>query len=202
MKERVPMAAKFQTFILLFWGLWRAAGCMLLGMALFKIGVLTGHKSPGFYRRMATICGVVGVPIVIYGIHRNFEAGWSVEYSQFFGGAYNYVGSVFVALMWVALVMLMCRTGVASFVRGRLASAGRMAFTNYLMQTVICTFIFYGHGLGYFGSVSRVGQVLIVFGVWTLQLLWSKPWLEKFRFGPAEWLWRSLCYGRTQPMKR
>jgi uncharacterized protein len=77
-----------------------------------------------------------------------------------------------------------------------------MAFTNYLVQTVICTTIFYGHGFGLFGSVERTGQILIVLAVWALQLWYSPLWLRHFRFGPAEWLWRSLTYGRPQPMRR
>jgi uncharacterized protein len=77
-----------------------------------------------------------------------------------------------------------------------------MAFTNYLMQTVICTTIFYGHGFGLYGSVERKYQILIVFAVWAFQLIVSPFWLRYFRFGPMEWLWRSLTYMKAQPMRR
>jgi len=79
---------------------------------------------------------------------------------------------------------------------------GRMALTNYLGQTIICTTIFYGHGLGYFGEVDRVGQIIIVLGVWLFQIPFSLWWLERFLFGPFEWLWRSLSYLKFQPMRR
>jgi len=79
------------------------------------------------------------------------------------------------------------------------AAVGRMAFTNYLAQTIICTFIFYGHGLGLFGQVERKIQILIVFAVWIAQLIISPIWLRYFKFGPAEWIWRSLTYWKLQP---
>ena len=75
-----------------------------------------------------------------------------------------------------------------------------MAFTNYISQSVICTLIFYGHGLGLFERVDRLGQLAIVVAIWILQLLWSPWWLARFRFGPLEWLWRSLTYMKFQPM--
>ncbi len=83
-----------------------------------------------------------------------------------------------------------------------LAAVGQLALTNYLMQTVLCTFIFYGHGLGRFGMFERWEQFLVVVGVWVLQLVVSPIWLRYFRFGPAEWLWRSLSYLKLQPMRR
>jgi uncharacterized protein len=82
------------------------------------------------------------------------------------------------------------------------AATGQMALTNYLVQTLICTTIFYGHGLGLFGRVDRVGQILIVFAIWIAQLLFSLWWMERYRFGPFEWLWRSLTYMKRQPLRR
>ena len=77
-----------------------------------------------------------------------------------------------------------------------------MALTNYLLHTIIATTIFYGHGLGYFGQVSRVGQILIVSGIWAFQIPFSAWWLKRFQFGPFEWLWRSLSYMKQQPLMR
>jgi uncharacterized protein len=77
-----------------------------------------------------------------------------------------------------------------------------MAFSNYILQTLICTTIFYGHGLGLFGSVDRVGQAAIVAAIWAVELTTSPLWLARFRFGPLEWLWRSLTYWRWQPFVR
>jgi uncharacterized protein len=81
------------------------------------------------------------------------------------------------------------------------SAVGRTALTNYLLQTLIATTIFYGHGLGWFGSVERTAQLAIVFAIWALQLVVSPIWLRYFRFGPAEWAWRSLTYWRRQPLR-
>ena len=145
---------------------------------------------------------VVGAPAIVYGVQRNFEAGWSFEYSQFFGSQYNYWASLLVSGMWVGLVMLVCKAGLMPWLRRALSAVGRTAFTNYIGQTVICTLIFYGHGLGLYGSVSRVEQALIVLGVWAVQLAISTVWMWYFRFGPLEWAWRCLTYWRLQPMRR
>ena len=91
--------------------------------------------------------------------------------------------------------MLACRTAALRTLTRPFAAVGQTALTNYLLQTVLCTTIFYGHGLGWFGSVDRVGQIGVVAFVWAVQLIASPLWLRRFRFGPAEWVWRSLTYG-------
>ena len=84
----------------------------------------------------------------------------------------------------------------------RVAATGQAAFTNYLGTSIVMTTVFYGYGLGLFGFVSRLELWLFVFGAWAVMLLWSKPWLAQFRYGPLEWLWRSLARMKLQPMKR
>jgi uncharacterized protein len=198
--DRLPLVAKHNSLVFLVFQGWRAGGLMLLGMALFKWGVLLARRSRRFYAILATVGFGVGFPLILIGLAKNSAAGWSFEYSMFFGFRYNYIGSLGVALGYVAVVMLLSMSP-GRFAR-LLAPVGRMAFTNYLMQTVICTTIFYGHGFGLFGSVERGGQILIVFAVWVFQIWFSGAWLERFRIGPAEWLWRTLSYGRAQPMRR
>lgn len=83
-----------------------------------------------------------------------------------------------------------------------LAPAGRMSLSNYLFQSLVGTSLFYGHGLGLYGRVQPVGLVLIAFALYLAQLVFSRWWMEHFLFGPVEWIWRSLTYGRRQPMRR
>lgn len=200
MAYRAPVTLEFQTFLLLIWGFWRAGGLMLVGMALYKLEVFSARRPPGFYGALVA-AGLAGIPIVAYGVHWNFANEWGLL-SLFYGTQFNYWGSLLVSLGWLGAVMLVCQSGALSWLARRLAAVGRMAFTNYLMQTFICTAIFYGHGLGLFGQVERTGQISVVFGVWLLQLLVSPVWLRHFRFGPFEWLWRSLTYGRLQPFRK
>ena len=105
------------------------------------------------------------------------------------------------ALGWVGATMLVCQSPLKRLT-GPLAAVGRMAFSNYILDTVVCTSIFYGFGLGLFGKVSRVQQIEIVFAIWIVQLTISPIWLKYFQFGPLEWVWRSLTYWKKQPFRK
>ncbi len=201
MNHRVPSSLNFQTFIFLIWTGWRAGGLMLLGMALYKWGVLTAQRTNRFNLFLTCIGLGIGWPIVIVGVVSNFKAGWSLEYSMFLGSQFNYWGSLLVAMGYIGLVMMISKSMERKKAIHPLAAVGRMALTQYLLQTLICTFLFYGNGLGLFGRVERQHQILIVFVIWTVQLILSQIWLRHFRFGPAEWLWRSLTYLKFQPMR-
>jgi uncharacterized protein len=200
MEHRVAMSFFIHTFVYFFFSLWRAGGLMLIGMALFKTGVLTAERSNRFYISMSTIGILVGFPLVIFGLAKNYQFQWVLEYSKFFGNQYNYWGSILVSLSYIGVIMLVCKAQVVSLLTKALANVGRTALSNYLMQTIICTTLFYGHGFGLFGQIERSGQLLIVLCIWTFQLIVSAVWLKHFRFGPAEWLWRSLTYFKFQPI--
>lgn len=197
--EAALMMETMVFFILMFW---RAGGLMLIGMALYKWGVLSAQKGNSFYKIGLVVSWVIGFPIVIYGLVKNFQADWSFEYSMFLGSQYNYWGSLFVSLGYICLIMMIAQSSRFVGIKKRFAAIGQMALTNYISQSVIGILIFHGIGLGLFGQVERIGQCVIVISVWIAQLLWSKPWLENYRFGPLEWLWRSLTYGKKQPMKK
>lgn len=185
-----------------FYLFWRAGGLMLVGMGLFKLGILSAERSPQFYSRMFLICATLGLPLVIWSAVLLNEAQWEAGFSQFgLGLLPNYVGSVAVALAYVALIMRLVQSGLWAGLQARLAAVGRMAFTNYIMHSVLCTLLFYGFGFGLFGHVERWGQILIVLAIWLLQLWLSPLWLARFRFGLLEWLWRSLTYLKLQPFR-
>ena len=181
---------------------WFCSGLMLIGMALYRWGVLSAERSDAFYTRLAVVGLLTGAPLIGFGIWWNFAGGWTWERSMFFGVQFNYWGAVPMALGYLGLVMLAVRRGFLPGLQARLAAVGRMAFTNYLLQTLICTTIFYGHGLGLFATVERYQQLLIVFGVWALQLWLSPIWLRRFSYGPLEWLWRALTYWRLPGFTR
>jgi len=201
MSIRVPASISLQTFVFLIWQVWRVTGLMMVGMALLKWGVLSASRSRRFYLTSMLVGFLVGYPLILLGVYRNFAAGWSLEYSMFYGPQLNYWGSILVAFGYVSMVMLLVRAARPGIFTRALAATGRMAFTNYIMQTLICTTIFYGHGLGLYARMERKEQILIVFCIWLLQLIVSPIWLKHFRFGPLEWLWRSLTYRSRQPMR-
>jgi uncharacterized protein len=198
---RAPHSLVWQTMILLYWGVWRAGGLMLIGMALFKLGVFGALRSRKFYGAMIALGAAVGVPVVVYGVAEKLARDWEPFYSFFIATQYNYWGSLLVSGGYIGVVMLVCKSQAMHRLTRPFAAAGRMAFSNYIGQSLVGFFIFYGTGLGFYNEIGRVGQISIVFGVWVLQLIVSPIWLRHFRFGPLEWLWRSLTYGRRQPFR-
>ncbi|MDP6687794.1 MAG: DUF418 domain-containing protein [Acidobacteriota bacterium] len=199
-RSRVKAAVGTHTVGFIYWAFWRVSGLMIVGMALFKIGFFSAELSNRIYKRCIGI-SFLGLPILVYSVHQNFASGWNME-RFFFSQVYNYFASLLVSLGYASVIMLICKYGLLTKVTSALANVGRMALTNYLLHTIIATTIFYGHGLGYFGQVSRVGQILIVCGIWAFQIPFSAWWLKRFRFGPFEWLWRTLSYMDQQPLMR
>lgn len=202
MPVRVEASFRFEVFAFFLHNFWQFSGLMLMGMALFKWGVFTGARSRRFYIILAMVGLGLGLPIVAYGLVQNFAAHWMVDYSPFLGSQFNYWGSLPVALGYCGVAILVAKTAQLKPITYVLGAVGRTALTNYLMQTLICTTLFYGHGLGLYGQVERSGQILIVMGIWAVQLTISPLWLRYYRFGPAEWLWRSLTYWQIQPFRK
>jgi uncharacterized protein len=198
---RSASADFMQTQFMIMEELWRAGGLMLVGIALFKLGVFSAQRSKAFYIRLLSLGFGLGLPIVFFGVLYRNDSGWDVRTAFFGGGQFNYWASLLVAMGYVGTVMLYCLQPGRERLTRSLAAVGRMALSCYLGQTIICTTIFYGHGLGLYGSVERWGQALIVLGVWVLMLVVCPIWLRHFRFGPFEWLWRSLTYMKLQPMR-
>ena len=191
-----------QTEWYFFYIFWRVAGVMLLGMALMKLGIISGERGPSTYRKLMLVGYGVGLPIVVFGAWNMWQHQWETMWLYHSGSFPNYVGSVLVALGHIGLVMTIIKSGAMKNLMGRFAAVGRMAFTNYLSHSLILTTVFYGYGFGLYGSVSRLAQMGFVVAVIALQLWWSPIWLKFFRFGPAEWLWRTLTYWKLQPMRR
>lgn len=174
-------------------------GYMLLGMACLKSGMLTG----AWDRRRYLCWIIIGFGV---GIPASAVLAWYVA-AQGFAMVPLVLGvlalpTLFRPLMiigWACLIVLLARSGGA--IAERFGAAGRMAFSNYLGTSLICSTLFYGYGFGLYDHVSRAGLSLVVVAIWVLMLLWSKPWLAHFRFGPLEWVWRSLARLHFQPMR-
>jgi uncharacterized protein len=195
-------AMEMQTTVFLLMMFWKTAGLMLIGMALYKHGILSAKKNAGFYKKGMLLGFLIGFPIVIYGLYSNLEAGFSFEYSMFIGSQFNYWGSLFVSFGYICAIMLFAKSDKFDALKTRFASVGQMALTNYIAQSIISVFLFFGIGFGLFGEVDRIIQLCIVFVIWAMQLWWSNYWLDRYKFGPLEWVWRSLTYWKKQPMNK
>ena len=175
---------------------------MLMGMAAYKWGVLSATRSVKFYGMMIAVGLLIGLPLVGAGVWFNTKSGWDPIRGMLLDETWNRVGGPFVAAAWIGLVMLICKRGVLPHIRTALASVGRMALTNYIGQSVICSLLFYGHGFGWFGQFERVELLYVVAAIWAFQIVFSMLWLSRFRFGPLEWAWRCATYLRIQPLHR
>ncbi len=204
--EQMPERAE-TTFMGHLWGLTfflgpRVTALMLLGLALFKLDVITGAAGHRVYRTLMAVGWPLGLGLIAAGLVYNHQAGFQWRRSMLLGMQFNYWGSLLVAAAYLGLIATWVRSGSLPALRSRLGAVGRMAFTNYLAHTLVFTTIFYGHGLGLYAAVPRWQQALMVAAMFALQLWLSPLWLRRFRFGPLEWLWRSLTYWRRQPLRR
>jgi len=181
---------------------WRVEGCMLIGMALFKLRVFSAQRSAKLYWTFIAAAVLVGFPVIMYGVHHDIAAGWEFRNAFFIGYQYNYWASMLVSLGWVGAAMLVFQSQTLRRFTKPVAAVGRMAFSNYIFDTVVCTTIFYGFGFGMFGKISRVTQIEVVMAIWMAQLILSSIWMQHFQFGPLEWLWRSLTYWKRQPFRK
>jgi uncharacterized protein len=204
-KDRASTLIWAQTLGFVFGGVWLAGGRMLIGMGLMKLGVFGAQLSKRAYQIMMVVGYGIGLPLMLFDVVHESMNGF------FLGRTLWYVldgwpfltlyGSLFVVFGHIGLVMLICQTNALPWLTRRLGAAGRMALSCYLFDSIFCSTLFYGYGLDFFGSLHRPLLYAIVITIWTAQLLICPLWLEKFRFGPAEWLWRSLTYWKLQPMK-
>lgn len=200
---RAPQAFNLQTTVFVFENFWRICGLMLIGMALYKRNVFKAKQSTKYYSKMIVYGLGIGLPLIAGGALLNFTYEWDFRLSFFFVSQLNYWGSVLMAIGYIGIIMLICKASEnRSKVLQRFADVGKMALSTYLMQSIIMGFIFYGHGLGLFGEIERSIQGIFVLGMWVFNILFAWIWLSLYKYGPFEWAWRSLTYGKLQSMAK
>ncbi|MGM0651603.1 MAG: DUF418 domain-containing protein, partial [Bacillota bacterium] len=173
----------------------------LCGLYIGKKGIfkdLSGHI--GYLKRVRNVGFPVGGIFLLITVL--VETGtWPVhpliKYSLF--ESFNYLASLFIFPTYVAALILFLQGEKGKKVLAPIAATGRMALTNYLAQTLICIFIFYGFGLGLYGQVSIIVGIIITIAIYLVQVVWSNLWMKKFYYGPMEWLWRVMTYKKLQP---
>ena len=177
---------------------------MLIGMGLMKLGIFAARLTRRAYLIMMAVGYGIGLPLMAFDtyheLNNGFFLGRQLWHTLDGWPMLTIYGSLPVVFGHIGLVMLICQAGALPWLTRRLAAAGRMALSCYLFDSIFCTTFFYGYGLDFTASLHRPLLYAIVLTIWTAQLLVCPLWLEKFRFGPAEWLWRSLTYWKLQPM--
>jgi uncharacterized protein len=204
-----PIAFKLQTMLLPI-EVWDSLALMLLGLALYKWGFFSGNWANRSYWITMAIGYGIGLPLVIYSHYHSYLHYPNIEAMlarmeampiQWTGLIYPFQ-RILLVMAHVSALVLLYKAGFMQGLFGRLEAVGQMAFTNYIMQSVICTLFFFGYGLNYFGELQYYQLYFVVAAIWLLQLIVSPLWLQFFLFGPLEWLWRSLTYWRIQPFRR
>lgn len=171
---------------------------MFLGMAFVKSGVLTAERSTGFYWKLAAAGYIPG--FTLEGVQLAILLrGWFDIPSMTWATAFQEVGRIGVCLGHMSVFLLFFKYGVLTRLKSVLAAVGQMALTNYLMQSAFCTLVF--NFLKLHGQLERYQLYWVAGGIWVAELVWSPLWLRRFRFGPAEWCWRSLTYWKRQKMR-
>ena len=196
-----PKTFMFETLFFLLFFFWRCGGMMLLGMSLYKSGFLDGRLSSSTYARVALIATPIGLALAFIGALELQRVAYAMPIRAAMD-LWNYVGAVFTSVGYAAVLIWVVKQGLMAGLRRRLAAVGQMAFSNYLFHSVAASLLFLGWGFGLAGRFDYAAQLLFVAAIWIVQLILSPIWLRSFRFGPAEWLWRTLTYGRVQPMRQ
>ena len=173
---------------------------MLIGIAFFKWRIFQGERSNKFYGILLLLGYGIGLTVNYFETEMLIESNFEVV-SKSKSHITNQLGRFFTTIGHIGLFMLFIKSGILKFLQDALAAVGRMALTNYLMHTLICTTFFLGFGFGMFGKLQRYELYYLVFAIWIFQLIYSPIWLKYFKYGPVEWLWRSLTYMKKQPFR-
>ncbi len=198
--QAAPLNFFTQVFAFPIFIIWDVLAMMLLGMAFFKWGLFDASRSMGTYVKLMLAGFVIGIPLNYWESMMLVNSDFAMYWGATTRPTYD-IGRLALACGYIGLVMAICKSGILPALRSGLAAVGQMALTNYLAHSLICAIIFLGFGFGYFNELERYQLYYVVFGIWVFQILFSSWWLKRYRFGPVEWLWRSLTYGKKQSME-
>lgn len=177
-------------------------GLMSLGMLLYRSGFLSGQRSTTEYQLLAQFGLIIGMSFTLAALFWNYSHAWQAQAFFEYGMLFSAIGSIAMTLGYVGLIVLAHRNGFFGRATALIANVGQMALSNYLMQSIICILIFYGFGLGLYGSLTRLGLIPIIVLLCAFQIVFSKYWLHFFAQGPFEWLLRTLSSFSFQPLRK
>ena len=167
----------------------RAITLMLFGIFLYKLKIIQGNKEISFYKKISVYGFSIGLPLSIYSIYLLVSSGYDPSV-LFISNIFNTLSVIPMVLGYIGVLTIL-NLKLKDSITDRLRACGRLAFSNYIVQTIFGVFILGAFGLDTF---SRAQLMIFVFMVWVIQIAWSKPILDRFNYGPLEWLWRKLTY--------
>ena len=187
----------------IFFEIWDVVLFMFIGMAFFKMGILTGEAPVKVYWWMLIIGLGLGLFISWLQMQHDIKYQYnSFEYTKNVSISYYQLHRVLRSLGLFAILMLLYKSGVFKWLFSLMRPVGQMAFSNYLMQSVICGLYFNSIGFGMYGKLQRIEIYYVVGAIWIFQIIFCNIWLRYYRFGPFEWAWRSLTYWKRMPFRK
>ncbi len=186
-----------------FFEIWDVLLFMFLGMAFFKMGILTGEAPTKVYWWILIVGLGLGLFLswlqMLETVKYQFNA---FEFNKHVSFSYYQLHRMLRSLGLFAIIMLLYKSGVFKWLFEIMRPVGQMAFSNYLAQSIICGLIFNSYGLGMYGKLQRFEIYYVVAAVWLFQIIFCNIWLRYYRFGPFEWAWRSLTYWKRMPFRK
>ena len=175
-------------------------GMMMLGMAFFRNGFFTLKLSTRAYALFTLIGLGISWPLIAIGAYKSWRGGFDHLQTMLWLQLPYDIGRVSGAIGTAALILLLLRFGAFKFLLARCAAVGQMALSNYILTSLTFMFLFVWSPLHWYGYLDYYKVYELVVAMWLVNMTWSTIWLRYFRFGPIEWLWRSLTYWQRQPM--
>ncbi len=186
-----------------YFGIWDVLLFMFIGMAFFKMGIITGNASVKLYAVLCAVGLSLGILIAYFDMQPMIDAKFNrFEYTKQATLSFFELGRTFRSLGFFGLLMLMYKSGIFQWFFKLMKPVGQMAFTNYLTQSIACAIIFYGIGFGFYGKQERYEVYIVLLCIWIVQIMWSHIWLRYFQYGPFEWIWRQLTYWKKLPLRK
>ena len=200
---RTNMYLNFMLLHFSYMGIWDVLLFMFLGMAFYKMDILTGKGSYRLYWIMAIVGLGLGLFLSYLRLLPLIQSRFNYfDYTKRINFEFYTLSRILRGLGIFAAMILLYKSGWCKWLFRLFRPVGQMAFTNYLTQSLICGIVFYGIGFGMIGKMQRSEIYIVVGCIWVLQITWSHLWLRYFNFGPLEWAWRSLTYWKRQPMRK
>jgi uncharacterized protein len=197
------LTERFETIQFYLYDFWDIIGFFFIGMAFFGWKILVGEKSRRYYWTMMWLGYGAGLTLGWLLIHARVQTRFDeTKMADWLKVDFYQEKRLFMSIGHIGLVILIYKYGLARRLFQIFSKVGQMTLSNYLLQSLICSLIFYGFGFGLFGRLQRYELYYVVVFVWIFQIVLSMVWLKFFRFGPFEWLWKCLTYWEIQPLRR
>lgn len=179
---------------------WDMLTMMLIGIAFAQQGILAATRPREFYWKLLAWSYGFGLPVGAISAYLAWQQNFEPLQTVFTFSTYQ-AARVAMTLGHIALGLIICQSGALAGLQKRLAAVGQMAFSNYILHSLVYGFVFYGYGLNLYNKLERYQLYYVVLAMWIFSLIVSPLWLARYQFGPLEWVWRSLTYWQRQPMR-